>query len=285
MTAFHEPQRELAALPGAGRAIYRRVAALTDVAVAYGAPARRSLAAAAIGTVRVAEIPHGVPLLPPAGAAEIDALRARYGLSGRVVLLLGFVHPDKGADVLVEASRRVLADLDDVTVVIAGEPRVRSGAFRWFGRVDARHLGELRSAASFAGDRIRFPGFVADADLPALLGAATVMALPYRRITQSGIAHLCVAGTVPAVASRLDGLESTLGGGALYVPPDQPAPLAAALLTLLEDDGRQVSQRAALADRRDAWAPAAVAGRIVDVVGDLAGAPLHREGVSAAAGR
>src|SRR5206468_8910564 len=106
---------------------------------------------------------------------------------------------------------------------------------------------------------------VAEDDVPGLLAAATVMVLPYRRITQSGIAHLCVAGTVPAVASRLPGLEATLGEGAVYVPPDDPGALAAALREVLGDDGRRARQRAALAERRAAWSPDAVAGRAVEV--------------------
>jgi glycosyltransferase involved in cell wall biosynthesis len=271
VTAFHEPHRELAALPVLGRTIYRRIAALTDVAVVYGEPARRALEQAAIGAGRVAEIPHGVPLLPAATTAEIDALRTRERLSERVVLALGFIHPDKGADVLAEAARMVLGTLDDVTFVIAGQPRARRGAFRAFGRADARHLAGLRSQTAWAGDRVRFPGFVGDEDLPALLGAATVMALPYRRITQSGIAHLCVAGAVPAVASRLAGLESTLGDGAVYVPPGEPAPLAAALMAVLEDGRSRERQGAVLAARREAWKPAAVAERIVTVLDDLLG--------------
>jgi glycosyltransferase involved in cell wall biosynthesis len=264
-TAFHEPQRELAALPVLGRAIYRRVAALSDVPVAYGRPADEALLDAGICADGVTSIPHGVPLLPAASAAGIETVRKRYGLSGRLVLALGFVHPDKGADVLVEAARTLLPAHSDVTVVIAGEPRARRGLFRAFGRVDVAHLAQLREAAGWAGDRVRFPGFIADDDVPDLLAATSVMALPYRRITQSGIAHLCVAGTVPAVASQLDGLEATLGAGAVYVPPGEAAPLAAALAAVLDDDEGREAQRARLAERRDLWTPAAVADRIVAV--------------------
>ncbi len=274
-TAFHEPERELAALPVLGRAIYRRVAALTDVPVAYGRPAHDALLAAGIGRGRVALIPHGVPLLPVATPADIDRVRDRYGLTGRFALALGFIHPDKGGDVLVEAARTLLPAHPDLTLVIAGEPRERRGVFRAFGRVDVRHLAQLREASAWAGDRVRFPGFVADDDLPGLLAAATVMVLPYRQITQSGIAHLCVAGTVPAVASDLDGLEATLGDGAVYVPPGEPAPLAAALGAVLDDDEGRAAQRAWLAVQRDRWTPAAVADRIVEVaLGEPARAPL-----------
>lgn len=264
-TAFHEPQREQTALPLLGRAIYRRIAALTDVPIAYGEAGRAALLDAGIVSGGVSSIPLGVPQLAPPSAAGIEAVRARYGLTGRLVLMLGFIHPDKGADVLIGAARPLLQTHPDVTVVIAGEPRVRRGLFRAFGRVDARHLAELQSAAAWAGNRIRFPGFIDDIDLSNLLAAASVMVLPYRRITQSSIATLCVAGAVPTVASRLDGLMTTLDDGAVYVPPGDALPLAAALAAVLDDDDGRAIQRRALEARRDAWTPAAIADRIVEV--------------------
>jgi len=123
---------------------------------------------------------------------------------------------------------------------------------------------------------------VADDDLPAVLAAAAVMVLPYRRITQSGIAHLCVAGTVPAVASRLDGLIATLGEGALYVPPGDPEALAKTLRRVLGDAGLRARQQAALAERRDAWSPGAVADRIVEIA---LGRPARSDGLTTAAVR
>lgn len=275
VTVFHEPERELAALPGLGRAIYRRVAAATDAPVIHAEPARDALAALGVGSATA--IPHGVPLLPSPSVADVERARLRYGLRGRVVLALGFIHPDKGADVLCAAAPALLDALPDATIAIAGEPRERRAAFRAFGRADARHLAQLRAAAAFAGERIRFPGFIADDDLPAVLAAASAMALPYRRITQSGIAHLCVSAAVPAVASSIRGLVATLGDGAAYVPPGDPDALAAALIEVLEDPEVRADQREELLERRAAWAPAAVAERIGELaLGGRGGATVSR---------
>jgi glycosyltransferase involved in cell wall biosynthesis len=277
LTVFHEPQRDAAALPGVAAAIYRRVASFTDTPIVLAEPAREGLEAAGIDARAAVAVPLGVPALPPVSVFDVERVRVRYGLRGRIVLALGFVHPDKGADVLAGAAPVLLPQVDDATIVIAGEPRQRHGLFRVFGRADARHLDALREATAWAGDRIRFCGFVADEDLPAVLAAATAMVLPYRRITQSGIAQLCVAGTVPAVASRLPGLEATLGDGAVYVPPDDPDALAAALRRVLGDRVLRARQRAALAERRTAWSPLIVADRILEVaLGDgAARSPLR----------
>ena len=265
VTVFHEPERDLAALPVLGRAVYRRLAALSDVPVVLAEPAGTALVAAGVEAERIVAIPHGVPSLPDVTAADVERVRRRYGLRGQVLLALGFVHPDKGADVLAGAAPAVLPAAADVTLAIAGAPRRRRGAFRLFGRADARHLAELRAATAWAGDRIRFCGFVPDDDQPALLAAATAMVLPYRRITQSGIAHLCVAGAVPAVASQLPGLQATLGDGARYVPPGDAPALAAALRQVLADEPGRARQRAALVERRATWRPAAVADRILEL--------------------
>ena len=265
VTVFHEPARDIAALPGLGAAIYRRIGALTDVPVVLAGPARDALEAAGIDTRLAVSVPHGVPALAIPSACDVERVRARYGLRGRLVLSLGFVHPDKGADVLAGAAPVLLPAVPDATIVIAGAPRARRGLFRVFGRADVRHLAALRAGTAWSGDRIRFCGYVADDDVAGLLAAATVMVLPYRRITQSGIAHLCVAGAVPAVASRLPGLRATLGEGAVYVPPDEPDALAAALRDVLDDDAGRARQRAALVERREAWSPGAVADRIVEV--------------------
>jgi glycosyltransferase involved in cell wall biosynthesis len=282
VTVFHEPERDIAALPVAGAAIYRRIAEGTDVPVVLAAPARTALAAAGIGTGGVISLPHGVPELPAVSAGEVERARIRYGLRGRVVLALGFAHPDKGADVLAQAAPLLLPAVPDATIAIAGAPRARRGLFRLFGRADARHLAAVREATAWAGERVRFCGFVADDDLPAVLAAAAVMVLPYRRITQSGIAHLCVAGTVPVVASRLDGLIATLGEGALYVPPGDPEALATTLQRVLGDAALRARQQAALAERRDAWSPGAVADRIVEIA---LGRPARSDGLTTAAVR
>jgi glycosyltransferase involved in cell wall biosynthesis len=274
---FHEPERDIAALPGVGTAIYRRVAALTDVAVVPAAPASDALAAAGIDTSGVVRIPHGVRPLPTPSAHEVERVRMRYGLRGRVVLALGLAHPDEGADVLAAAAAGVLTALHDVTIAIAGEPSARRGLLRVLGPFDESRVAGLRRSTAWAGDRVRFCGPVADDDLPGVLGAAGVMVLPYRGITRNGIAHLCVAGAVPTVASRLRGLEATLGAGAMYVPPGQPDALAAALREVLGDPDRRARQQAAMLVRRAAWSPGAVADQIVAAaIGDRASARAVR---------
>jgi len=267
VAAFHEVARELALLPGAGAAIYRRMLALADVLVVLTPHAAAALVAAGADAARITVVPHGVPTLAAPSAEEVERVRAAYGMGPSPVLALGFVHPDKGADTLLAAVPELAARVPDATVIVAGTPRTRRGPFRVFGRLDRRHHEALRrTAASLPAGRVRLPGFVPAADLPAVLHAAAVMALPYRRITQSGIAHLAVAAGAPVVASDLPGLRATFGDGARYVPPDDRVALGRALGELLVDaDGRR-GLAAEQARTASAQSMASAASAVLDAV-------------------
>ena len=212
VTAFHEPERELAALPVLGRAIYRRIGGADRRAGgATARPARDALAAAGDRRRPRRRVPHGVPALPRAASARRHRARARALRPARPARAGARLRPSgQGRRRPRRSARPVLlpavARRDDRD---RRRSRARGAAlFRVFGRVDARHL-----AAAAGGDGVGGrPDPVLAGSSPTttcrrLLAAATVMVLPYRRITQSGIAHLCVAGAVPAVASRLDGLR------------------------------------------------------------------------------
>ena len=108
----------------------------------------------------------------PGGREEAGALRSKYALpAGRpLVLSVGRLSPEKRADVLIAAIARLPRACDagagtpSPVLVLAGtgpdEGRLRSLA---------RHYG--------VADRVRFPGFVADDDLPGLYRLADVFAI------------------------------------------------------------------------------------------------------------
>src|SRR4029077_43303 len=79
------------------------------------------------------------------------------------------------------------------------------------------------------GERVVFPGFVADADLPALYSAAAVLAYPS---TYEGfglpILEAFACGT-PVVTSTAACLPEVAGNAALLVPPTDVPALAEAL--------------------------------------------------------
>ena len=122
--------------------------------------------------------------------------------------------------------------------MIAGTVRPRSGVFRYFGLRDHEYELELRRSVERLGltDLVRFVGFVASADAPALFALARVVVVPYTKVTQSSVLDTATVAGAPVVASDLPGLRESLGDGGLLVPPGDAGALADALERVLTDD-------------------------------------------------
>jgi len=186
---------------------------------------------------RVHVIPHGafehltrLPLerpLPP----ELEAVQ------GPVILSFGLVRPYKGVDVLLEAFQRI----DGAELWVVGMPHM--------------DIAALHAVAERARGRVRFvERFVDDPELPAYFRRADVVALPHRRIDQSGVLATALAFGKPIVASAVGGFAEVASdhGAVVAVPPGDPVALREALQRLLDHPG----EREALATR----AAAAAAG-------------------------
>ena len=122
-----------------------------------------------------------------------DEAKAALGFSGPVVLCVGALIPRKGQDLLV----RALADLPDVTLLLAGQ-----GAYRRTLEQLAEKLGVER--------RIGFLGSVPHHKLPRIFAAADVMALPSE---SEGLANAWVeslACGTPLVISDVGGARELM---------------------------------------------------------------------------
>ncbi len=200
----------------------RRLIDRMDAIVAlseYGAALLREQGGVSADRVHV--IPHGAfdhltrlpqeePLPPELAAVE-----------GPVVLLFGLIRPYKGADVLIDAFRRL------------------EGAELWIvGRPLGMPLGDLRERAAGSRAPIRFVDrYVSDAELPAYFRRADVVALPYRDAEQSGVLYTALAFGKPVVMTDVGGFPEVAATGAgSIVPPNDPQALAGALDELLGDD-------------------------------------------------
>jgi glycosyltransferase involved in cell wall biosynthesis len=219
------PEPYLEGRPGLkGRVAYggleRALAARTDVLIAPSHAAARLLSER-IGyrLEDIAVVPNGVDL-PPEPFTP-----------GALVGTLSAHEPVKGLDVFLAAVPLVLARRPGTRFVIYGTGSLER---------------ELRAGArALPGD---FPGHV---PAPEALRSLAVLALPSYMET-SGLALLeAMAAGIPAVASRVGGIEETAPpGAATLVAPGDPAALAEAILALLDDPSAQVQAgRAAAAER------------------------------------
>ena len=153
------------------------------------------------------------------------------------VLLLGRLVEEKGFDVGLRACVEVVSVVPGVRILVAGDGPARSNLLAL---VDELGLAEV----------VEWLGAVSLDDVPAVLGRATVVAVPSCYEEPFGLVAVetGLAGR-PVVASAVGGLPEVVEDGVngLLVAPGDPAALARALLTVLGD--RELAARLGTAGR------------------------------------
>jgi glycosyltransferase involved in cell wall biosynthesis len=180
----------------------------------------------------------------PVGAGRIAAACRRYGVQpSSYILYVGVLEPRKNVDRLVAAFGRAAERLQGLDLVIAGK---RGWMYdQIFAQVEA--LG-LR-------DRVRFPGYVAKEDLPALYGGARLFAYP-SRYEGFGLPVLeAMRCETPVVTTNVSSMPEVAGDAALLVDPDDVAGLADALVRLVNDPtlARDLARRGRERAARFSW--------------------------------
>ena len=201
------------------------------------------------------EIPNGVDVESLKSAAPLDG----YPKPGKSVLFLGrFDEPRKGMAVLLAALPALVERVPDVELLIVG-------------RGDEEGL---RSQAGELAGHLKFLGQVSDEEKASALRSVDVYCAPHTGGESFGIVlvEAMAAGTA-VVASDLDAFRRVLADGevGLLVPVEDPAALADALITVLEDDdlrARYVEAASAEVRRYD-WS--VVADQIMRVYETVAG--------------
>lgn len=202
-------------------------------------------------SVDVASLPPSVNGLDAAG---IPLARRRT----RLILFVGRLIPEKGADLFVTACSSALASLPGwrAEIIGAAEHTVKSP--------ETQFVQLLQATAEPAS--IALMGYRDHPDVMAAMARAAIVVLPGREPEPGGRVILEAMANGAAVICSPNGAAREIGGTApVYVDPDQPVELAAAIRTLGGDPKRLASLgevgrlRAALFDQ-------ARIGRLVDNV-------------------
>jgi glycosyltransferase involved in cell wall biosynthesis len=155
-----------------------------------------------------------------------SVLRERFGLgTAAVVLSVAQKREHKNLAALVRAVA-ALAD-DDVMLVLPGAP--------------TPHEAELRGLASSLGigDRVRFPGWISNAELEGLYSLARAFVLPSFE-EGFGLPLLEAMGRgLPVACSNVSSLPEVAGGAAELFDPRSVPEMAAAVARLVHDDNRR----------------------------------------------
>jgi glycosyltransferase involved in cell wall biosynthesis len=175
-----------------------------------------------------------------ARAVSPAAARAALGLPAEppVVLLFGVLRPDKG--------------LDDLLAAASGTPR-------WQVLVAGKEDGALHAARAALGrpelaERVTIrEGFHGIDEVAEFFAAADLVALPYHRVSQSGVLQLAYGFARPVVAYPVGGLpEAVIEGETGWLCAQATPSALAAVLREAESAGRDELRRRGEAGRN--WA-------------------------------
>jgi glycosyltransferase involved in cell wall biosynthesis len=162
-------------------------------------------------------------LAPVTDAAQLAAARAKYGLPDDYLLYLGTLHPRKNLVRLVDAFAAAHLP-QSIALVIAGQKGWLYDDI--FARVEQLGLQQ----------RVLFPGFVAEADKPALLSGARAYVFP-SLFEGFGLPVLeAMACGAPVLTSNVSSLPEVAGEAALLVDPLDTGAIAARLGQIATND-------------------------------------------------
>jgi glycosyltransferase involved in cell wall biosynthesis len=214
-----------------------------------------------VGAEKVTVLYSGVSgrFRPVTDKKQLAAVRQKYGLGSAPFLVsVSTLQPRKNFQMLIRAFKPV-AEQQPHNLVIAGGK----------GWLYEEMLAEVEKQG-LAG-RVKFIGFVADSDLPALYSEAALMVFP-SLYEGFGLPLLeAMACGVPVLSSNSSCLPEVVGEAAVQLSPTDQEAWSQMMNGLLADSGRRARMVAAgfLQARKFTWKKAAV--QLLGIYRELAG--------------
>jgi glycosyltransferase involved in cell wall biosynthesis len=193
------------------------------------------------------------PRFCPQPVEIVADVRARYGLPDRYLLFVGTIEPRKNLGRILTAFERLhAAGLTDALVIVGKRGWLYDDFF-------------TRVEGSPAKQAVIFPGFIPDADLPAVYAGSQALAFP-SEFEGFGLPVLeAMACGTPVVCSNTSSLPEVAHNAALLIDPLDVDALTDALRRVLSDPALAANLRARGLTQaaRFSWARAAEETRAV----------------------
>lgn len=170
---------------------------------------------------------------PVTDETELRRIRRTYGIERDYILALGSIQPRKNLVRLINAYSSLWKERENAIpqLVIAGKRGWLEG--------ETMRAAQLSAAAP----DIRFIGYVAEADLPALFSGAMCFAYPsYFEGFGLPVLEAMQCGT-PVIAGNQTSLPEVAGDAAVLVDPFEETGIADALRSLIENPDRRADLR------------------------------------------
>jgi glycosyltransferase involved in cell wall biosynthesis len=222
-------------------------------------------------------IPHGVP-----DSFYIDPsfYKHQLQLSGRfVILTFGFLSPNKGIEVMLQALPPVIKKHPETLYIVLGI--THPGVKKHHGEEYRESLMALAKREGIAGNILFVDEFVDDATLNRYLGAADLVVCPYHsegQITSGVLSNALGMGKAIISTPYLHAREALAGGRGVLVNFKDAAGMSEAVLNLMENPAERLAlaSRAYVLGRQMGWGR--VTGQYMDVFEDQAARALTESG-------
>jgi glycosyltransferase involved in cell wall biosynthesis len=192
--------------------------------------------------------------------ARLAAVRDKYGLPERFVFTLSKVGGGERKNIrgIFDAYARLHGKVPH-KLVVGGKDL--DGFRREYGIPDTGW-----------GRDVVFPGYLDQADLPAIYSACDLYLYPSNQEAFPIPLTEAMACGTPIITSRVNGLEEIAGGAAVLVDPRNPGEIAGAVLEVLSDPAiaRRLSEAGLERSRIFSWD--ACARRTLEILEEVAGA-------------
>ncbi len=186
----------------------------------------------------------------------------------RLILFVGRIVPEKGPDTFVAACATALPYLPGWDAEMIGADRFRADS------PEPRFARLTRAAAEQAG--VRALGYCDRLFVMQAMARAAIVVVPSRWQEPFGLVALeALANGAALICADRGGLREVAGAAAIYVEPDDPAALSAAIQALAGDRVRRAAMAQAGRERARQFDAPVIAARL---------AALRREVLAAAGG-
>jgi UDP-glucose:(glucosyl)LPS alpha-1,2-glucosyltransferase len=172
-----------------------------------------------------------------------------------LILFAGRVVADKAPDSFVSACALALPDLPGWSAQIIGADRFS------FDSPDTGFVRRVRAAAEAAN--VHMLGYRDHPEVLIAMARAAIVMVPSRWPEPFGLVALeAMASGAALICSPRGGLPEVAGDAAIYVNPDQPTEIAAAIRALVSDEGRRAGLAEAGRERARQFDVPAIAARL-----------------------
>lgn len=177
-------------------------------------------------------IPHGAPPYRPS-EDEIDEVKREMGLKGhRTAGMIGWWEPNKGFERMVSIWPRIVREVPDAVLVVAGESRPGSPTGPHYKEF---LLEQIRRSPASDSIKIVFGRF-SEKDFVRTICSFDFMILPYYHASQSGNLAHCYQAGIPAIVSGVEGLRSSISSSGAGIIVNDDEGLKEATIRLLVDE-------------------------------------------------